>query len=188
MSMTWLTRLLALRGVLAVIFGILALVWPRATVLALALLFGAYALLNGIGLLAAGIRPGRDRWQRVAQIVGGILGIVAAIVTVLWPGVTAFVLVVLIGAWALVTGAMEVWAAIRLRREFTNEWILAVVGVLSVIAGILILVRPDVGAIAIAQVIGIYALVAGVLMLISAWRLRRATTETTDFRRTAQAS
>ncbi len=174
MSMRWLSGLLAVRGALAVIFGILALLLPAITVLVLALLFGAYALVDGIGMLAAGIRGGGDRWQRVAQIVGGLLGVGAAVVTVLWPGRTALVLVILIGAWALVTGVMEIVAAIRLRREITNEWVLALVGVVSVIAGILILARPDVGAIAIAQVIGVYALIAGVLMLISAWRLRKA--------------
>lgn len=189
MSMTWLSRLLAVRGAIAVIFGVLALLWPKATVLALALLFGAYALVDGVGMLVSGIRQPGDRWQRTAQVLGGLLGVGAAIVTVIWPGVTAFVLVILIGAWAVVTGAMEIWAAIRLRRELTNEWLLAVVGVASVIAGVIILVRPDVGAIAIAQVIGIYALVAGVLMLISAWRLRKAPAGTqAQMRRPAQAS
>jgi uncharacterized membrane protein HdeD (DUF308 family) len=189
MSTTSLSRMLVLRGVLAVVFGVLALFWPRATVLALALLFGVYALVNGIGLIMSGFRQRVDQWQRVAHVVGGVLGIAVGVITLFWPGITAFVLVIMIGAWALVNGLLEIWGAIRLRREVSHEWFIILVGALSVLAGILILVRPGVGAIAIAQVIGIYAIIAGVLMLISAWRLRKAIEPRapSEFGRPAQA-
>ena len=161
------TWLLALRGVIAIAFGILAVVWPALTALALALPFGAYALIDGVGLVVGGFRRTYDTGQRVAHIVAGVLGIGAGLLALLWPGVTAVVLAILVGVWALLTGVADLWVAIRAR----GQWLIAAIGVVSVIAGVLILVRPDVGAVAIAQVIGIYAMVAGALMLGAAWNL-----------------
>jgi uncharacterized membrane protein HdeD (DUF308 family) len=153
--------LLALRGVAAIGFGVLAVVWPRVTVLALALLFGAYALVDGAAMLI-GLFRGRDTAQRVAHFLAGVAGVTIGVLTLRWPHITALVLVVMIGVWAVVTGLLGVWAGARQRRQ----WLLAVVGVLSVIAGLLVLMRPDIGAIAIAQVIGVYAIVVGALMLV----------------------
>jgi uncharacterized membrane protein HdeD (DUF308 family) len=162
--------MLAIRGVAAIVFGILAVLWPGVTVLALALLFGAYALVDGVGMLIASVRRRADRRQRVAYLLSGLLGLVVGLVTLFWPGITALVLVVWIGVWALVTGLLDIWAAARRRRH----WLVAVVGVLSILAGLLVLVRPGVGALAIAQVIGVYAIISGVLMLAQTWRLRRS--------------
>lgn len=162
---TW----LAIRGVVAILFGLLALFWPQVTILALALLFGAYALVDGVGMLLNAFRWDRTGAQRAAYVLGGILGVGAGVVTLFWPHITALVLVVMIGAWALVTGIVEILAAAR----FRGGWLLVLVGVLSLLAGILLLVRPDAGAIAIAQVIGIYAIISGVLILIELFRLRR---------------
>ncbi|MGR6319043.1 DUF308 domain-containing protein [Micromonospora soli] len=161
---------LALRGVAAIVFGVVALVWPSVTALALALLFGAYALVYGAVQLAAGFGRGQSGRARTPLILSGLLGGAIALVTLLWPTITALALAVLIGIWAIVIGVIEIWAGTRVR-----GWgLLAGVGILSVLAGVLIIVRPDAGAVAIARVIGAYAVVAGILMVVVAWRLRRS--------------
>jgi uncharacterized membrane protein HdeD (DUF308 family) len=162
---------LAIRGVAAIVFGIVALFWPSVTILALALLFGVYALVDGIGMVIDAFRGRRTGGQRAGYAIGGALGVVAGLITLFWPGITALVLVVMIGAWALVTGILEIWAAVA--TPVGPGWMLVLVGILSLVAGVLILVRPDVGAIAIARVIGIYAIITGVLMLVESWRLSR---------------
>ncbi len=159
----------ALRGVLAIVFGIIALIWPGITALALALLFGAFVLVNGVMLLIGAFRGRADGGQRPALIVAGILGVLAGVITLIWPGVTTLVLVVLIGAWAVVSGLAEIWAAVQLR----GGWLPALIGALTTIVGVLILVRPGVGAVALAQVLGIYAIIVGVLMLVASWRASR---------------
>lgn len=166
--------LLALRGVLAVIFGVIALVWPGITLAVLVLLFGAYALVDGVVALFAGITgsgglTGGDRWW-VALL--GVVSIAAGIVAFVWPGITALVLLAVIGAWALVTGVLQIVAAIRLRREITDEWLLGLAGVISVLFGIFVLIRPGQGALAIVWVIGIYAIIFGVSLIALSFRLR----------------
>jgi uncharacterized membrane protein HdeD (DUF308 family) len=164
--------LLALRGVLALLFGVLVLVWPRVTVLVLAVVFAIYAVVDGIGMVASGL--GRDDTRRWPYVLAGVLGIVAGVVAALWPQVTALVLVLLVGAWAVITGVLQVAAALRLRRERRDWWVLALSGVVSLIAGVIILARPDIGALALATVLGVYALFAGVALLWGAWQLRKA--------------
>lgn len=164
--------LLALRGVLALLFGVLVLVWPRVTVLVLAVVFAIYAVVDGIGMVAGGL--GRDGTRRWPYVLAGALGIVAGVIAALWPQVTALVLVLLVGAWAVITGALQVAAAVRLRRERPGWWVLALSGVVSLIAGVIILARPDIGALALATVLGVYALLAGVALLWAAWQLRKA--------------
>jgi len=165
--------LILLRGMLAIVFGAMTLLWPTITVLALAILFGAYALVDGVSLLVDAVREHTGK-ARAWSIVGGVAGIAAGIVAFIWPGITAAALAAVIGAWAVVTGVVEIVAAIRLRRQIRGEWLLAVTGVISVIAGGLILLAPGVGAVSIALVIGAYALFAGVLMVTFAIRLRLA--------------
>jgi uncharacterized membrane protein HdeD (DUF308 family) len=164
-----LTWLFVLRGLLAIAFGAVALLQPGVTVIALALLFGAFALVDGVGLLVGAFRRGHDSTQRVGHAVAGLAGVALGVLTLIWPGITALALAILIGAWAVVTGLGDIWFTVRDH----GQWIIAVVGVLSVIAGILVLVWPGIGAVAIAQVIGAYAIVGGVLMLAAAWRLQR---------------
>jgi uncharacterized membrane protein HdeD (DUF308 family) len=159
--------MLGIRGVLAIVFGIVALFWPGVTALALAIVFGAYAIVDGIGMLIAAFRRHGDTAQRVLRAVAGVLGIALGLAALVWPGITAMILAVLIGAWAVITGALDVWLATQVR----GQWLLGAVGVVSVIAGVLILVRPAAGAVAIAWAIGLYALVAGVLMLAATWQL-----------------
>ncbi len=168
--------LLGARGAVAVMFGVLALLWPQLTVLALALVFGAYALVDGVILLGAAWRNRGERWSALACAAAGALSVVAAMVTSLWPGLTALALVVMAGAWAVVTGCLELWAALRMRRELRHAWLWLVSAVVSVVAGVLLWLRPDAGAVAISLVLGVYALVAGGVWLASAWREHRAHT------------
>ena len=164
----------ALRGAAALLFGLLALIWPGVTVLVLVALFGAYALVDGAFALGIAIFGRRDGGgSRGWLIVEGIAGILAGILTFAWPGVTALVLLWLIAAWALVTGVLEIVAAVRLRREIQGEWVLALSGVLSVLFGILLIVWPGAGALAVVFLIAIYAIVFGVVLLALALRLRR---------------
>lgn len=167
----------ALRGAVAILFGLLALIWPSITLIVLVALFGAYALVDGIiGLGTAFLGGGdrsRDRSRRGWLIVEGIAGIILGVVTFAWPGITALVLLWVIAAWALATGVLEIVAAIRLRYEIEGEWLLAVSGVLSILFGILLIVWPAAGALALVVLIGIYAIVFGAVLVGLGLRLRR---------------
>jgi uncharacterized membrane protein HdeD (DUF308 family) len=165
--------LLALRGAAAVLFGILALFWPHVTLLVLAILFGAYVLVEGIVEVTTTIaRPGP--WaDRGPLVVFGVLGIAVGLITWTWPGITVLVLLWLVAAWAIVTGVLEIAAAIRLRREITNEWLMGASGALSVLLGLILLFRTGAGAVAVAWLIGLFALVWGLVLLGLAFRLRR---------------
>jgi uncharacterized membrane protein HdeD (DUF308 family) len=162
----------ALRGLLAIIFGVLALIWPGATLLTLVLLFGAYTLVDGIFAVIAGIRSygSNERWWAV--LLEGLAGILIGLLTFFWPGVTAFVLLYFIAAWAIVTGILEIIAAIRLREVITGEGWMILSGILSVLFGVLLFVFPSAGALSLVWLIGAYAIVFGVVLLILAFRLR----------------
>ncbi|MEJ1202166.1 MULTISPECIES: DUF308 domain-containing protein [unclassified Streptomyces] len=164
--------MLALRGAAAAAFGFFALIWPTVTVTALSLLFGVYALLDGTARLVAVLRPhkGHDE-THTAWASGGIFSVTAGFLAVAWLGFTGWTLVILIGAWAMVTGATEIWAVLR-SRGVTHERVLLVTGGAAIAAGLLLWLRPDHGANAIADVTGGYALISGGLMLAVAWRLR----------------
>jgi uncharacterized membrane protein HdeD (DUF308 family) len=162
--------MLALRGVIAVVFGAVAVLWPGVTLVALALLFGAYVLVNGVMTIVAAFRRQPDPARRTALVISGLLGVAAGVAAMVWPGITALVLVVVVGAWALVTGALEIWAATRL----PGQWLSLIIGVVTMVVGLLVLVRPGIGAVALALTIGVYAIVAGVLMLVESWRIHRS--------------
>lgn len=169
--------MLALRGILAILFGVLAYLVPGAAIYALVLLFGAYSFVDGIVAVVAGIRSygERDRWW--ALVIEGLAGIIIGIITFFYPGITALVLLYFIAAWALITGVLEIVAAIRLRREIKGEWLLALAGVASLLFGVLLLVLPSAGALALIWLIAAYAIVFGVLLLILAFRLRNAVSD-----------
>lgn len=163
---------LALRGVLAIVFGVLAALMPGITLFALVLLFGSYAIVDGGFAVVAAIRRQGTDGPSWALLLEGVIGIAAGVVTFVFPGLSALALVYLIGAWAIVTGVLEIFAAVRLRRQIQGEWWLVATGVLSIIFGGLILVRPGAGALALVLWIGAYAIVFGILLLALAFRLR----------------
>lgn len=176
-------RTLGLRGGLALLFAALALLWPGRTLLALTLLVAAYAFVDGVGMLGSAVPrdPAREdvRWE---YLLAGLAGVLVSFMTLLWPQITLLALAMVVGAWAVVTGLLEVTAAVtallrspgagQRRQSPAGEWLLGSAGVGSVAAGIAVLLRPDAGAIALATVLGSYALVAGVLLLAAAWHLR----------------
>jgi uncharacterized membrane protein HdeD (DUF308 family) len=165
--------LIALRGVAAIIFGILTFVMPGISLLTLVLLFGSYALVEGVLNVIAAVRGRRanERWW--ALLLEGVVSIAAAIVTFVYPGLTAVVLVYVIAAWAIVTGVLEIVAAVRLRHRITGEGWLALSGVASVAFGMLLMIFPGAGALALLMWIGAYAVVFGALLVGLAFRLRR---------------
>jgi uncharacterized membrane protein HdeD (DUF308 family) len=160
---------LALRGLAAVVFGLLTLFLPGITLITLVLLFGAYALVDGIFNVAAFFRVASHHW---ALLIEGVIGIIAGILTFAWPAITALVLLYVIAFWAIFTGIFEIIAGIRLRKVITNEWLLLVMGAISLLFGLFILFAPVAGALAIVLWIGGYALVFGVFLLALAFRLR----------------
>lgn len=176
--------MLAVRGAVAVVFGILALIWPGLTILALIVLFGVYALVDGLFNLGAAIggggpTRGTGRFaglsgaSRGMLAVEGVLGVAFGVVALAWPGETAMVLLVLIALWAIVTGIVELVAAVGLRRHISGEIWLGIAGVLSVLFGLAVIARPGIGAVAVAWVIGLYAILFGLTVLVLALRLRR---------------
>ena len=167
---------LALRGLAAVLFGLLTLVWPDVTLLVLVTLFGAYALVDGVAALVAAFRgPPEARAHRGTLVLEGLLSVAAGIVAFVWPDITALALLYLIAAWAVVTGILEIVAAVALRRELENEWFLGLMGAASVLFGVLLFARPGAGALTVTWLIGAYAVAFGALLLALAWRLRRET-------------
>ncbi|MFD0903104.1 HdeD family acid-resistance protein [Actinomadura sediminis] len=164
---------LALRGAFAVLFGIVAWVWPGITVWALVLLFGAYALVDGAMALAHAIRGTTGGASRGWLGVSGAAGIVLGLLALLWPAATALVLLWLIGVWAIVTGVFEIVAAIALRREIRGEWFYALTGAISIVFGILLLAWPVSGALALVWLIGLASILFGAVMIGAAFRLRK---------------
>jgi len=166
---------IALRGIVAVLFGILAFIWPGITLAALVIVFGAFAFADGILALIAAFKV-RDRGKPFwSLVIVGLLGIVAGVVTFLWPGMTALLLVTFIGAWAFVMGIFEIAAAIRLRKEIEGEWLMGLSGLLSVLFGLFVFFQPGGGALALIWVIGAYAIFFGVLLIVLAFKLKGAT-------------
>jgi uncharacterized membrane protein HdeD (DUF308 family) len=160
---------LAIRGMVAVLFGLLTLFLPGITLVTLVLLFGAYALVDGVFNVIAFFRVASHQW---VLLIEGVVGIFAGLLTFAWPAITAIALLYLIAFWAMLTGIFEIVAGIRLRKTIANEWLLLVMGVLSLLFGLLILFAPGTGALAIVLWIGAYALVFGVFLLALAFRLR----------------
>src|SRR5262245_36957738 len=166
--------LLLLRGAIAIIFGIVALFWPGATLLSLIFLWGAYAIADGVFSLWAAI-TGRvgEKASRWWLAVVGLVDIAAGVIAWVWPAKTALVLLVLIAIWAIATGAMQVWGAIKLRKEIEGEWLLGLTGSLSILLGIVLLLQPAAGALAVVWWIGAFAVIMGFANIGLALRLRK---------------
>jgi uncharacterized membrane protein HdeD (DUF308 family) len=164
---------LAIRGIVGIAVGIVSFLWPGVTLAALVIFFGAYALIDGIVNLTGAVRAAEahERWG--VLLLEGMVGILAAVASVLWPAITALAFVYIIGAWAILTGVFEIGAAIRIRKYVTGEWLLAIAGVLSILFGVLILAVPLAGALVITLWFGAYAFLFGVVLLSLGLRLRR---------------
>jgi uncharacterized membrane protein HdeD (DUF308 family) len=163
---------LVIRGIFAILLGVITFVGPGITVAALVLLFGAYALVDGVMAIIGAVRAARSHERWGALLIEGVASLVAAAITMAWPGITAVALVFVIAAWAIVTGVFEVMAAVRLRKYVTGEWLLALGGIASLLFGILLIIAPVAGALVLALWVGAYTLVFGVLLIALGLRLR----------------
>jgi len=154
------------RGLAAIIFGALALVWPTQAWLALVLVFGAFAVLDGILTIIAGFdfKPYFDRWW--AFLLQGVAGLAIGVITFIWPRPASQLLFYLVAAWAVITGIFEIMAATRIRLFIFREWSLISAGVFSILFGILMLLNPGAGLIGLVWLIGIYAIVFGMAQMI----------------------
>lgn len=164
--------LILLRGICAIIFGLLTIMWPGLSLLTLVILYGVFALFDGgfaIGAAIMGDTPTPRWWLALV----GVLGILAGAVTLAWPGITGLVLLYFIAGWAIAAGVFEIVGAIRLRKEIDGEWLLIASGLVSVLFGVLILMFPGAGALGLAFTIGIFALIYGFLLIGFSLRLRK---------------
>lgn len=163
---------LLLRGLIAIAFGVAAIVWPGLTLWVLIVLFGAYTLVDGVLEIWAGFRNRgvHDRWW--VDILIGIVGVVAGVLVISWPGLSALALIYIIAAWMVIIGVLQIITAIRMRAVIPNEWLLVLSGVLSVALGAIFFAFPGSGAVGLVWVIGIYAILFGVLLAILSFRLR----------------
>jgi len=170
LSKNWWTFLV--RGIIAVLFGLAALIWPSLTIGTLVIVFGAYVVVDGIFAIVDGFtsRDSNDRWW--VEILIGIAGIVAGGWAMAYPGLTAIGMMYFIAAWWLVTGVLQIILAIRVRKEISNEWMLILSGALSAILGVVFLMFPGSGALSLIWVVGIYAIFFGILLIVLAFKLR----------------
>jgi uncharacterized membrane protein HdeD (DUF308 family) len=165
--------LVVLRGVLAILFGILAFIWPEITLLTLIIMFGVYAVVDGLIAVGTGLARTKDSPRWWTFLLEGLISIAAGLVALIWPGLATFVLLYVIAAWAVFTGVLEIVAAVRLRHEITNEWVLALGGVISVALGLLLFFQPAAGTLAIIWIIAAYAVIFGILLIMLGLRLRK---------------
>jgi uncharacterized membrane protein HdeD (DUF308 family) len=159
-----------LRGLFALLVGLMAFVWPGVTIGSLTLVYGFYTLLDGIfTVMAAWSHRSSERWW--VLLLSGLLGIAAGVIAFVSPGVTALALLTVIAARSILTGLLEIVAAIRLRQKIENEWSLGLGGLASIVFGVLLLIWPGSGLVAISWTLGVYAFAFGVMMLLLGSRL-----------------
>jgi uncharacterized membrane protein HdeD (DUF308 family) len=158
---------LLIRGILAVLFAIMAFTLPGLTLVTLVLVYGVYALADGLTALFVG--GSAHTWSLV---LAGVLGVIVGICTFIFPVITAGALLYLIAGWAIVRGIFEIVTAIELRKEISREWFLILGGILSIIFGLALVANPAAGALAVVWIIGAYALLFGLMMIVLAFRLR----------------
>jgi uncharacterized membrane protein HdeD (DUF308 family) len=166
--------MLALRGIAALLFGILALMWPALTLLVLVAFFAVYAFITAGASIYAGVKNrGTDKGWWLLLLLG-LIALASGVLSILYPAVTALVLVLLMGANALVIGVLDIAVALRLRKTIRNEWMLILAGIVSVVFGVLVMMFPGAGALALVWMVSFYAVLTGVLLLALAFRLRSA--------------
>lgn len=163
---------LALRGAFAILIGLTAFVFPGVFLASLVLLFGAYALVDGIFAIIAGIRVAErhERWWPLA--LEGFVSVVAGVMVFLLPAAAVLAVLYLVSAWSIVTGVFRIAAAVKLRKQIEGEWLLILNGLLSVLFGIVIFVFPAVGLVTVVWIFGMYAIMFGILLLALGFRLR----------------
>ena len=166
--------LLLLRGIAAIVFGVLAFFWPGLTLVTMTLLWGTYALMDGIiAIWAAFNASGGDAGPRWWLGLSGVAGILAGFVTFYYTGTTTLLLLMFIAAWAIIIGALQIWGAIALRKVLQQEWLLILNGVLSIAFGVVLLAQPGTGALALAWTIAWYAIFFGCLYVALAFKLKQ---------------
>jgi len=165
--------LFLLRGIAALAFGILSLIWPGISLYILTILFGAYALVDGAFALAAAIAGTGESGARWWLVLVGLAGIGAGAVTFFWPGITALTLLYFIAGWIIAIGVLQIVGAIELRKIIENEWWLILDGALGVLFGILVFAMPGAGALALIWLIAVFAIAFGALMIGFAFRVRK---------------
>jgi uncharacterized membrane protein HdeD (DUF308 family) len=167
---------IALRAVAALLLGVIAIFMPGLTLAAIVIVFGIYAIVDGVLAIIAAVRGFRrkDRWG--AMLLEGVVGIVAGAIALAQPGIGALALTYLVAAWALATGALEIVAAIRLRKTIRGELLLIIAGILSIVLAVLVAVFPGAGALLLVWWIGAYAIAYGLISLVLAFRVRTLTT------------
>lgn len=164
---------LVLQGVLGIIVGIVAILAPDLALVTIALLFGAWAIVSGVAQLAAGWRIAEHRGKSWPFLLAGAVSVVAGVLAIAAPGITILYLILLLGAWILISGAMEVYTAWRIRNEVSGEWLLALIGVLRIVVGAVIVAMPVVGALLTAALFATWSILGGIAAFALGWRLRQ---------------
>lgn len=162
---------LLFRGIVTVLFGLAALFWPGPTLFVLIVMYGAFALVDGAFAIVAGIREGGSslRWLLIAE---GVLGVLAGLIVLVWPGISALVMLYVVAFWSVFGGILRIIAAISLRREIDNEWTMVLSGALSIGLGVVLAVLPGVGLLSLVWLIGVFALGVGATLIVLAFRVR----------------
>ncbi len=176
MTRNWWT--LVLRGVLAILFGIIVILTPLIALTSLILLWGAYVLVDGVMAVFVAIRHRSEYPQWWVTLLEGIAGIIAGIIAFLFPPLTAIIMVYYVAAWAIITGVMQIAAAIQLRKEIEGEFWLGLGGLLSVIFGVFLVLSPGEGILTLLLLVGIYSIIFGVSLLMLGLRVRGMSDQT----------
>lgn len=166
--------MLMLRGAIAIAFGVLAVLWPGLTLLALVGLFAAYALLGGVVSIATAFRMRGTEPKWWLPLLLGVISVVAGVYAILAPEVTVLVLVLLMAVNAILTGALDIAMAVRMRHAVRGHWVLLLAGALAILFGALVIAAPDAGALAVVGLISFYAILTGVMLFGLGWRMQRA--------------
>ena len=165
--------LLLVRGLVAIVFALLTWAQPGVSLAALVLVFGIYVLADGLLGVWSAIAKRRDNRHWWLLLLWGLVGIVVGVMTFIMPGITGLVLLMYIAAWAVITGVLQIVAAIRLRKEIKGEWLMILSGLVSVAFGVLLFLQPGAGALAVAWIIAAYAFIFGVLLVLLAFKVRK---------------
>ena len=165
--------MLLVRGIAAVLFGLIALLWPGLTAYALLIAFGAFALVDGVFSIVAGFRRKGSDDQWWIWLAEGALSIIIGLMAFFWPVATALAFVFWIAAWAIVAGLLRIIAAIRLRHEIEGEWALGLSGALLVVWGGLLAFMPAAGILGLTWLFGVFTLAIGVVLIVLAFRVRK---------------